>query len=295
MSTSKPVILITGATGKIGRETLENLKADHSIDLIAAVRSIEKAQLLRAAGVRTVLMDFDIEETVAAALKGVDRTFLMTGYSVDMLRQSKLFLDHARAAGVQHVVHLGACGRDDTTIAHWAWHQFVERYIEWCGFSFTHLRPENFMQNLLIYSGTKAVKNGVIRQYTGDATISWVDGADVALVAAHALKNLTEHAGRTYRLGYDAQSYDGVAAIMSNVLAQPFRYEALPPKAFLDDMRAGGAEMAYMNCVCDSFKRIAARTVPGVADTFTNFPDITGKEPTRWPEFVQNHKDAFVY
>ncbi len=44
------------------------------------------------------------------ALEGIDRVFLATGYSVDMLRQSKEFLDAARKAGVRHVVHLGACG-----------------------------------------------------------------------------------------------------------------------------------------------------------------------------------------
>jgi uncharacterized protein YbjT (DUF2867 family) len=56
------------------------------------------------------------------------------------------------------VVHLGACGREDTTVAHWAWHQLVERYIEWAGFSFTHLRPETFLQNLLSYGGTQVVQ-----------------------------------------------------------------------------------------------------------------------------------------
>jgi hypothetical protein len=42
-------------------------------------------------------------------------------------------IDNAKK-GVKHIVHLGACGPDDTTIGHWAWHQFVERYIEWSGF-----------------------------------------------------------------------------------------------------------------------------------------------------------------
>ncbi|MBI0575600.1 NmrA family NAD(P)-binding protein, partial [Pectobacterium parmentieri] len=89
------------------------------------------------------------------------------GYTVDMLRQSKVFLDEAKNMGIRHIVHLGACGRDDSTVAHWVWHQYIERYIEWSGFSFTHLRPETFMQNLLSYDGTKAIKNGVIQQYTG--------------------------------------------------------------------------------------------------------------------------------
>jgi len=292
---SKPVVLITGATGKIGENTLRNLEMDRSISLIAAVHTHAKAKAFECRGIRTVVFDLDKEESVAAALSGVDRAFLMTSYTVEMLRQSKLFLDQAKKAGVLHVVHLGACGRDDTSIAHWAWHQFVERYIEWCGFTYTHLRPENFMQNLLSYSGAKAVKNGVIQQYTGDARISWVDCEDVALVAAQALSHPDKHAGKTYRLGYDAKSYEDIAAIMTNTLVQPFRYEPLPPASFLEDMRAAGAEMAYMNCVADSFERIAAYTVPGVADTFDDFYSITGRDPVRWEEFVQKHKEAFLY
>lgn len=295
MTSHKPTVLITGATGQIGGDTLRNLLADDSITLVAAVRSAAKAKPFEALGIRTVMLDFDKEETLAPALEGIDRAFLVTGYTVDMLRQSKAFLDQAKKSGVQHIVHLGACGRDDTTIGHWAWHQFVERYIEWCGFSFTHLRPECFMQNLLSYDGTQAVKNGVIEQYTGDARFSWVDGEDVACVAAQTLLHPIKHGGKTYRLGYDVQSYGDIAAIMTRVLGQPFRYDAQSPDVFLENMRAAGAEMAYMTCVHDNFTRMAARQIPGVEETFDNFPEITGRQPVRWEDFVQKHRSAFVY
>ena len=295
MTSHKPTVLITGATGQIGGDTLRNLQADQSITLVAAVRSHAKAQPFAAQGIRTVIMDFDQEHTLAPALEGIDRALLVTGYTVDMLRQSKAFIDQAKKSGVQHMVHLGACGRDDTTIGHWAWHQFVERYIEWSGFSFTHLRPECFMQNLLSYDGTRAVINGVIEQYTGDARFSWVDGEDVARVAAQALLHPDRHAGQTYRLGYDVQSYGDIAAIMSRVLGQPFRYDAQSPDVFVENMRAAGAEMAYMNCVHDNFTRMAARQIPGVEETFDNFSQITGRQPVRWEDFVVKHRKVFAY
>ncbi len=184
MSASKPTVLITGATGQIGGDSLRRLLADDSITPVAAVRSAAKAQPFHDQGIRTVILDFDKEETLGPALQGIDRALLVTGYTVDMLRQSKAFLDQAQKAGVQHMVHLGACGRDDATVVHWAWHQLVERYIEWRGFSFTHLRPETFMQNLLSYGGTQVVRQGLIQQYVGDARMSWVAAEDVAQVAA---------------------------------------------------------------------------------------------------------------
>lgn len=295
MTLHKPTVLITGATGQIGGDTLRNLLADETITLVAAVRSTAKAKPFEDQGIRTVILDFDKEETLAPALQGIDRALLVTGYTVDMLRQSKAFLDQAKKSGVQHMVHLGACGRDDTTIAHWAWHQFVERYIEWSGFSFTHLRPECFMQNLLSYDGTQAVKAGVIEQYTGDTPFSWVDGEDVARVAAQALLNPAKHAGQTYRLGYDVQSYGDIADIMTRVLGQPFSYNPQSPDVFLENMRAAGAEMAYMTCVHDNFTRMAARQIPGADETFDNFTEITGRQPVRWEDFVQKHRSAFAY
>ncbi|MGI4741983.1 MAG: SDR family oxidoreductase [Janthinobacterium lividum] len=295
MSTTKPTVLITGATGQIGGDVLRRLQGDTSITLVAAVRSADKGAPLEAQGIRTVILDFDKEETLAPALVGIDRALLVTGYTVDMLRQSKAFLDQAKQAGVQHIVHLGACGRDDTTVAHWAWHQLVERYIEWSGFSFTHLRPETFMQNLLSYGGTQVVNQGVIKQFTGEARLSWVDAEDVALVAVQALLHPEQHAGQVYRLGYDAKSYGEIAAIMQQTLGEPFRYEALPPEIFLENMRAAGAEMAYMGCVYEHYKRYAAHTIPGADDTFDNFPAITGQEPVRWADFVQKHRASFAY
>lgn len=296
MPTSKPTVLITGATGQVGGGAVRRLLAAAAdVTLVAAVRSPNKARPFAEQGIRTVVLDFDREETLAPALVGIDRALLVTGYTVQMLRQSKAFLDQAKLAGVQHLVHLGACGRDDTTVGHWAWHQLVERYIEWAGFSFTHLRPETFMQNLLSYGGTQVVRRGVIQQFTGDARLSWVDAEDVAEAAAQALLHPARHAGQVYRLGYDAQSYADIAALLQQALGQPFRYEALPPEVFREEMRAAGADMAYMDCVYTHYQRYAAHTIPGADDTFDNFPAIAGREPVRWPGFIRQHRAAFAY
>ena len=288
-------ILITGATGQVGSRTIRRLLDEKGTEIVATVRSAQKAASFHDRGIATVLLDLDDEKTHAPALRGIDRLFVVTGYTVDMLRQSKALLDAAKRAGVQHVVHLGACGRDDTTVAHWAWHQFVERYIEWHGFSFTHLRPETFMQNLLSYGGEKAIKHGVVHAFVENARLSWVDVDDVATVAALALAHPERHAGQTYRLGYDAASFSDIADKLTRLVGQPFQYQPLPPEVFLESMRSGGAEMAYMSCVYDHWKRYTAGTIPGADDTFDNFPQITGKQPIRLDDFIQKHKAEFAY
>jgi NAD(P)H dehydrogenase (quinone) len=231
-SAKRPKILIAGATSQVGSKTIKFLTEIGGVEIIAAVRSPEKAVLFTSEGIATVIVDLDNECTHLPALEGIDRLFVVTGYTVDMLRQSKALLDNAKKAGVQHVVHLGACGRDDTTVAHWAWHQLVERYIEWSGFSYTHLRPEVFMQNVLSYGGKKAIKHGVINAYVDGARLSWVDVDDVANVAALALAHPDLHSTKTYRLGYDAITFGELAELMTSVIGKPFRYEPLGPGCF---------------------------------------------------------------
>jgi NAD(P)H dehydrogenase (quinone) len=246
MPDGKRNILVTGATGQIGGALVRLLAAESQLRVVAAARNPEKAESL---GVPVVMLDYDREETLAPALEGIDSLFMVTGYTVDMLKQSKAIINAAKRAGVKHVVHLGAPGDDDTKVGHWGWHQFVERYIEWLGISFTHLRPEIFMQNLLSYGGAEAEGNGVIRHCIGDARISWVDCNDVAAVAAVALKHPEVHAGKTYHLGYEARSYPEIAAILSQVIGQTFTDEPRPPEEFLDQMLTAGADSAYMRCV----------------------------------------------
>ncbi|UJF29253.1 SDR family oxidoreductase [Kaistella sp. 97-N-M2] len=296
INNTNPVkVLVTGATGQVGGKTIDYLVQHKDIEIVAAVRSKEKAGQFTDRGIKTVLLDFDDTSTHLPAFEGIYSLFIVTGYTVDMLRQSKVLVDNAKKANIKHIVHLGACGPDDATVGHWVWHQLVERYIEWSGFSFTHLRPQDFMQNLLSYGNEKAVKNGVINGYVDDATLSWVDVENVAEVAALSLINPEKHNGKTYRLSYDALNFAEIAELMTSIVGQPFRYEALSPEIFLQKMKDAGAEMAYMNCVYDHWKQHANGTIPGSTDTFDNFFEITGKQPTRWSDFIQKHRAELRY
>lgn len=290
MSDANTKTLITGATGQVGRGVIKFLQARKGIEIIAAVRNPKKAAEL---GVPVRELDFDRPETFKTALQGIDRLFLMTGYTVDMLRQSKVFLDAARQAGVRHVVHLGACGDDETEVGHWVWHQLVERYIEWAGFTFTHIRPEQFMQNLLGYSGKPTVIDGIIEQYFGDARLSWVDCEDVAAVCALSLAESERHGGKTYRMGYDAKSLYDIAGILTRVVGRPFVYHPQSPDKFLAKVLADGAEPAYMKCVRDHYVAYAEGRIPHPDQIFDNFEAIVGRKPVLWEDFARKHRRTF--
>ena len=88
----KPKVLVLGATGQVGKAVLPYLEADDTVEVIAAARNPKKAASL---GIPVVRLDLDQPETIAPALQGVDRAFLLTGYTIDMMRQSKDFLNIA--------------------------------------------------------------------------------------------------------------------------------------------------------------------------------------------------------
>jgi NAD(P)H dehydrogenase (quinone) len=289
---NKTRILVMGATGQVGGAVISYLAKDSTVEVVAAARNVEKARRL---GVPVVYLDLDIFETFGPALQGVDSIFMATGYTVDMLRQSKDLVNSAKRANITHIVHLGACGDDDTRVAHYGWHQFIERYIEWSGIRFTHLRPEIFMQNLLGYGGESYVKNGVIKHYVGAARLSWVDCEDVAAVAAVCLLDPGTHAGRTYRLGYEAKTYYELAETFTKALGQRFSYEPQPPADFLRNVLAAGAEPAYMKCVFDSYTDFTDGKDIGADEVFDNFHAITGRQSRTIAQFAVKHAARFRY
>jgi NAD(P)H dehydrogenase (quinone) len=289
---NKARILVMGATGQVGGAVVSELVKYANIEVVAAARDVGKAGHL---GVPVVHLDLDKIETFEPALDGVDNVFMATGYTVDMLRQSKDLVNAAKRADVKHIVHLGACGNDDTRVAHYGWHQFIERYIEWSGIRFTHLRPEIFMQNLLGYGGESYVKDGVIKHYVGAARLSWVDCEDVATVAAACLLDPAIHAGRTHRLGYEAKTYYELAEAFSEALGQPFSYEPQPPADFLRNVLAAGAEPAYMKCVFDSYTDLSNGKDIGADEVFDNFHVITGRQPKTIAQFAIRHAARFQY
>ncbi len=121
---TKARVLVMGATGQVGGALVPLLAREGHIEVVAAARTPGKAEQF---GVPIVHLDLDKIETFAPALEGVDRIFMTTGYTIDMLRQSKDLVNTAKRAGVQQIIHLGACGDDDTRVAHYGWHQFIER------------------------------------------------------------------------------------------------------------------------------------------------------------------------
>src|SRR5258708_6681465 len=143
----RTMILVTGATGLNGKELLRRLSAK-GIAVRALVRNPAKAAALAALpNVEIVQGDMARGETLAPALRDVDRAMLISSSTPDMLDVQSSFIDAARKAGVRHIVKLsGIMPELDSAFRFARMHGEIEKRLEASGIAFTHLRAGYFHQ-----------------------------------------------------------------------------------------------------------------------------------------------------
>ncbi|MDP3897827.1 MAG: NmrA family NAD(P)-binding protein [Mesorhizobium sp.] len=278
-------ILVTGATGTVGGAVMRALAADAAggMELFGAARSDRSADALRAGGFSPVAFDYDRPKTMRPALEGVDAVFLATGYTVDMLVHSKRLLDAAKAEGVRHIVHLGALAADDTPYAHFAWHQMIERTTEAMGFSWTHLRPNFFIDT--VWAGLRH-RPDRLTHFVGDRTVSWIASDDMAAVAAAALRDPAGHAGKTYPLAVEAMSFGELATLLSEVTGRAVEYRPRPAVDLLPILLKQGMEPTYATSLAEGVAATEAGDMPLSDAVFDTVEKVTGRKPVTWRDYA---------
>ena len=217
------MILVTGATGKVGSELVRRL-ADARARFRALVRSAGRAQAIREAGGEAVVGDLGDAAAVAAALRGVEKLFRLTNSVPEQPRVEAGLVAAAKAAGVRHVVKLSSAGADAAEPPLFLQlHRDAERHVEASGLAWTHLRPNFFMQNYLDYAGTIRTQ-GILASPYGRGRHADVDARDVGEVAARVLTQ-PGHEGRAYELtGREAYSMEDTARRIAKISGRDVRF-----------------------------------------------------------------------
>jgi len=296
----KQKVLVVGATSTVGEHVVDQLAQAGQLAVVAGVRNEAKGQPFRAKGIATVELDLADVDSIRRAVQGVDRIFLLTGYTVEMLNQSKMIVDQAERAGVRHIVHMGAWAPDDTDLAHFGWHQFVERYIEGSKLSWTHLAPGMFMQNMLgggslwgSFASSGVAGSRPLHAFTGAGRLGWIAAEDIARVAVASLHEPGMHAGKKYNLSVEVRSVAEIAAILSGTLGQPYHAQIHSPEDFYQALLTSGMEPNYAACARETLLRFGHSAIPGQEGMFP-FQEIVGVPPISWAAFARLHSGEFL-
>ncbi len=281
-------ILVTGATGKVGRELVRRL-LDDGLEVKAGTRSPVLAADLFGPGAEVVELDYDVTATWDEAVQWADRVFLVPP-AFDPHGDDRLvpFLDWAVQSGARHLVLLSAMGieaRQRLALRR------IEQRVEQTGVDWTFLRPNIYMQNFARGFVSRSIRdNGVIRLPVGDAPVSFVDGRDVAAVAARVLQE-DHHFGRAYTLtGPESLDHGEVARLISEAAGRDVRYEHVPSDETRDFLASAGwpAEQA------ETFASLMAAIREGRrSDVTGDVEQVTGSTPTPFTRFAREHADAW--
>ena len=177
------MILVTGATGRIGRRVVERLVALHC-PVRVLVRNRAKANKLLPQGIETFEGDMVEYEQVESAMDGAESVLLLSTVSPEQVQIQGNVVKAAIATSQPYIVKVSGLGtRLDSYVDSGRWHAETEQQIVESGLTYTFLRPLFFFQNLSFMLNS-ARSQGIIRSGVGDAKIAMVDVEDIANVAA---------------------------------------------------------------------------------------------------------------
>lgn len=273
----------------VGREVVRQL-ADRGIQVRALARNPQKAQFLKRSAVEILPGDLEVPGTIAAALKGVEKVFLLSPADPRQVELQGNVVAAAQRSGVLHIVKLSTLGASpNSPLAQARWHRQTEEQIEASGIAFTHLRPHNFMQNTLNFAPSIAAE-GQFRAPLGEGKISLVDARDVAAVAAACLTE-DGHEGRIYRItGPEALTYYQVTEKISTAIDKEITYMNISSEEARKTMIGAGMSEWYVNDLIELYRQFQEGKGARVTDTIQR---IAGKPPITYDRFALDYAHVF--
>ncbi|MGW2053427.1 SDR family oxidoreductase [Streptomyces sp. NPDC001840] len=246
-------IVVTGATGHLGRLVVESLlAAGVPADGIAAgVRNEEKAAGLAARGVEVRVADYDRPETLAEAFRAGDRVLLISASDPGRrVPQHSAVIDAARAAGVAQLAYTGVLGGPEADFDLAADHKETERLILGSGLPFTFLR-NGFYTEVYTENLAPVLEHGAVVANAGEGRIGTAARADYAAAAAAVLTG-EGHLNTAYELSGDtAWSFAEYAAELSRQTGRTIRYDNVPGEVRLGILTGVGLPEALAAILVD--------------------------------------------
>ncbi len=279
-------ILVTAASGNVGRELVRELKSSGA-NVIAGSSSGKSVD-----GVPSRAVDFNDAAGLHTAFKGVDTLFLLLPLVESKIELARNAVAAAKAAGVKHIVRSSGAGADTASdVALLRLQGEIDQIIIDSGIAYTLLRPSTFMQNFVVYYAGM-IQGGALYLPQAEGRVSYIDVRDIASVAAKVLQNPAAHAGQAYTLtGGESLSNADATRIIGAAIGKAVNYVAVPDEAAIASMQGMGMGAWSIDQMMSLNRFTAAGGTAGTTDTVRQ---LLGRAPIAFADFVAAHRSAWT-
>jgi len=283
-------LLVTGASGRLGRRVVELLADSRADRLVATTRNPDRLADLAKRGVIVRRADFDDPRSLAAAFAGADRLLLVSTDAIDApgrrIEQHRAAIDAARAVGAGHVIYTSFAEPDPRFMVaadHWA----TERALAASGLGWTALR-HNLYTEYLAQVLPEAIASGRLVAAAGEGGAAFVTREDCARAAAAALSS-TDTGDRVLEIAGPAiVTVRDVARLASELAGRPVSYVPVEPAA----LKAGLVAAGLRGHVADVLVSMHVAMAQGKFRAATSaVADLTGRVPMSVAAFLSSKSD----
>ncbi|NIG14936.1 SDR family oxidoreductase [Pantoea sp. Cy-640] len=247
------MIAITGATGQLGRLVINDLlKKVPASEIIAVVRSPEKAQDLQALGVALRTADYNQPQTLHSAFAGVQKVLLISSSEVGQREaQHRAVIDAAKAAGVSFIAYTSLLHADTSPLGLGVEHRATEALLQASGIPYALLRNGWYSENYAA-SIAPALAHHAFIGAAGNGRIASAAREDYAAAAAEVISR-DDQAGKVYELaGDDSYTLAEFSAEIARQSGEQVEYVNLPPAEFSAALIGAGLPAPLAELLADS-------------------------------------------
>ncbi|GAA5159565.1 butenolide phosphate reductase ScbC [Pseudonocardia eucalypti] len=278
------MILVTGATGNVGRHVLAQLRAMGVADVPALVRPGSTA--FRPDGVEVATGSLEDPDALAASLTEVQAVFLVWPFLTTDGASAALEAIGRHGGRLVYLSSVGAGGPEERVDPIFKLHADMERLIEESGLPRTVLRSDTIASNTLAWA-EQVRTSGVVRGPL-TAPTAVIDPRDIAAVAARALTD-DSHVDATHLLtGPEVISRPEQVRAIGAAVGRELRFEEVPVPAARRRMLADGRPPALVDALLSAAETRSASTL--VTSTVA---DLTGELPRTFQQWARDHREAF--
>lgn len=281
------MILITGATGNLGRATVDFLlKKVPANELAVLVRDENKVPDLKEKGVTIRIGDYHDKNSLIAALAGVDKVFLISSNDFnDRLGQHQRVIDAAKETGVKHLIYTGVSMQhfEQSALNQIMGEHFdTEKHILNSGLTYTFLRDNLYADVIPVFLGERVLETG-INLPAGNGKVPYAVRKDIAEAAANILAG-EGHENKIYEISNtESYSYQDVADLLSEISGKTVPYNDVPVTDFSKALTEAGVPEHLIGFTIG----FATATKDGDFDIpNTHLEELLGRKPTSLKQFL---------